>query len=545
MLTKKRSTVQIIWRLLSFLKPLVIAMVFAVLFGVLGHLSASFIPFLATKAVLGQNMWLWFILFLGVFRAVFRYLEQLLNHHIAFRILAEIRHHVFAKMSELAPAKMEAKNQGDLISMITSDIELIEVFYAHTISPILIFLIYLLIISMVMLRYSFWAFVMTLFAHFLIAYLIPKRSNRYSRDTGLLARNAQGDLSSNVLASIYGLFSISQFEMQKKQKNILKKDHDRLSKHQAELRMNYASNFMAVDLSIYFIALILLLFHRDYELNSLILMLVLYLNSFGPSIALANLGFDLQETLASAERIVDFLDEEAEIVESPAPIELDSFKTLTFKNVFFAYEDAMILKNINLEIKRGEIVGIKGKSGSGKSTLLKLMMRFWDPSEGDIEMNASSLTSLSLSSLRSLQSLMSQEALLFEDSIRYNISFNDPRFSDEDVMEAAKKAAIHDRIMQLENGYDTELDELGDSLSSGEKQRISLARMFLFNRDLWLLDEPTSNLDTYHEALILRSLVEHRKDQTIVLVSHRESSLAICDRVLEMKNGRLIETEKD
>lgn len=537
------SNLSVMLKLLKYLKPLLIPMIFAVLFGVLGHLSATMIPYLSLKTVLNKvssNIIL-LIVSLGVLRAILRYLEQLLNHHIAFKILAEIRHHVFDQLQKLSPSKIERKNKGDLITLITSDIELIEVFYAHTISPILIFIIYISIILFLIFQASRFSFVVALISHSLIVWFVPKLSNKRSKETGLRVRNHNGKLSGDVLSSIYGLFSISQFQMKDKKFKELSKENAELSQAQNELRINLAFNHMASDAIIYTSTVLMLVFNTNQGQSSLLLTLVLYLSSFGPSIALANLGFDLQETLASAKRIVMLLEEAPEVTEISDGHDLKAFESLVFDSVSFAYHDQRVLNNINFTLNKHEIVGIKGKSGHGKSTFLKLMMRFWDVSDGVIKINNHNIKDINTESLRSLQSYMSQDAILFEDSILYNIAFNDPRFSQEAVEEAAKKAAIHEFIMNLKDGYKTKLSELGDSLSAGEKQRISLARMFLFDHDIMLFDEPTSNLDSYNESLILKSIIENSKDKTIIIVSHRESTLRICDRILAMEVGHLKE----
>ena len=542
--TKKENSMTILLRLLTYLKPLRFAMAFAILFGTLGHLSATMIPYLTIKIAIEKSFTrrvFVLLALLGVLRAILRYLEQLLNHYIAFKILAEIRHHVFDQLQKLAPSKLEEKQQGDLIAMITSDIELIEVFYAHTISPVFIFVAYMSVILYLQYKVSFLTFLLTLLAHCFVVYMIPKFSNRKSKNTGEAVRMQTGELSASMLSSIFGIFSISQFQMKEQSHSLLARQAEQLSTQQFELRKNYAVNQSLVDGLIYSFALLLMVLTRGVPITARLLSLVLYLSSFGPSIALANLGFDLQETLASAKRIITLLDEKPQIKEVENPVSISSFESLHFNHVSFAYEQSQdkILKNIDFNLSRHEVVGIEGKSGSGKSTILKLIMRFWDVDEGFVHINNHDIKNLSLNDLRGLMSYMSQDAILFQDTIAYNISFNDPRFTQADIELAAKKAAIHDFIMSKEYGYQTKLSELGDSLSMGEKQRITLARMFLFDRDVMLFDEPSSNLDHYNESLILKSIVEHCQDKTVIIVSHRASTLRICDRIVRLEEGSL------
>ncbi|HEY4537110.1 MAG TPA: ABC transporter ATP-binding protein [Erysipelothrix sp.] len=540
----KKSNIKTMVALLTYLKPLKKVMVLAVIFGTLGHLSATMIPYLAIKAAIQKKVTIKivvFVLSLGILRAIFRYLEQLLNHHIAFKILAEIRHHVFNQLQRLAPSKLEEKNQGDLIAMITSDIELIEVFYAHTISPILIFVFYLIVILLLQSAISVAAVLITLLSHSFIVYFIPRFAHRHAQEKGDIIRRQSGLLSADMLSGIYGIFSLSQFSMKASYQKKLENESEKLTNQQFVLRKNQGFSLSLVDLSIFTFALLLIFKTKVLSIEASVLALVLYLSSFGPSIALANLGFDLQETLASARRITDLLAEEPLIKEQVDAVDIGDFQHLVFSKVSFSYNEDLILDDISFNLNNNEILGIKGRSGEGKSTILKLMMRFWDVKRGKILINGLDIKELSLSSLRSTISYMGQDPLLFEDTIAYNIGFNDPRYDQKAIEKAAKKAAIHELIISLEDGYQTKLATLGDSLSMGEKQRIALARMFLFDHDVLLFDEPTSNLDYYNESLILKSIRDHCKDKTVVIVSHRESTLRICDRILNLEHGQLKE----
>jgi len=266
------------------------------------------------------------------------------------------------------------------------------------------------------------------------------------------------------------------------------------------------------------------------------------MGSFGPVVALSSLSNNLNQTLASGERVLSLLEEAPLVEEIPGDAASGgdhAFAGAEAQNVTFAYEDETILDQYSLKLEPGKITGIHGASGSGKSTILKLLMRFWDVQTGRISVDGADVREIPTKHLRDMESYVTQETHLFHDSIANNIAIAKPGATREEIMEAAKKASIHDFIMTLPNGYDTEVGELGDTLSGGEKQRIGIARAFLHDASMILLDEPTSNLDSLNEGIILKSLKESTEEKTIVLVSHRVSTMNVANVVYEMENGRI------
>lgn len=546
---KKRSGISIMINLIGFIKPLLIPMVFAVILGVAGHFAAIGIPYLSARIVVAMIQEHSFTIFLvllvlcGLLRGVFRYGEQALNHFIAFKLLAHIRHQVFAKLRTLAPAKLETKDRGNLVAMITNDVELLEVFYAHTISPILIAVIVsIIVVSTIAVKGGVIALI-PLIALLLVGFVIPLIASRLGNHKGLEMRNDLGDLNSRVLDSIRGIEELEQYQNAQRTMDLLKQRTHDINDKQKKLSSYQGITRVIVDLIVIVSGVAILYFGRNLGLNTLLLIFTLQMSSFGPVIALSNLSGDLYHTLASGQRILDLLDEAPQVQEITEG-ETVSFEGASFEDVSFKYQEEPVLEHLSLMIPKHKIIAITGESGAGKSTLLKLLMRFWDVNEGNVLISDTKIETIKTSCLRNMESLMSQDTDIFKDSIRNNIALVKPNATDAAIVAASKQASIHDFIMSLPNGYDTMMDELGDNLSSGERQRIGLARVFLHDGDFILLDEPTSNLDSLNEAIILKSLVEHKKDKTILIVSHRKSTIQIADEVWKLENGTLTHIEK-
>ena len=550
---KQRSGYKVMLSLIKLVKPLTLYMILAILMGLIGHLCASFITILSGYAILdvldfniGINLSTIFIIILlcALFRGVFRYIEQSCNHYIAFKLLALLRDKVFVALRKLCPAKLEGSDKGNLIAVITSDIELLEVFYAHTISPIIIALLFSIIMIGFIESYHWLLGLIAFMAYSFIGLIIPMIISKLNGNDGLKFRTKSGNLSSFVLDSLRGLSEILQYN--NSQKRLLDMDEytDELIVEEEKMKINFGRN-TAITNSIILIFDFLMLFISSllYQKNIigfdgvLISTLTLF-SSFGPVIALANLGSTLQNTFAAGNRVLDILEEKPVVSEITGNKEIE-FLNAKAKNVTFSYDDEIILSNLSLKIPKNSITGIVGCSGSGKSTLLKLFMRFWDVKEGSIKISDEDVSKINTSNLRNMESFVSQETHLFHDSIKNNLLIAKLDASDEEIVEACKKAAIHDFILTLPKGYDTLVGELGDTLSSGQKQRIGLARAFLHDAPFMLLDEPTSNLDSLNEGIILKAINEEKEDRTIVLVSHRQSTMRIVDNVYCVEHGRI------
>ena len=550
---KQRSGYKVMLSLIKLVKPLTLYMILAILMGLIGHLCASFITILGGYAILdvlnfniGINLSTIFIIILlcALFRGVFRYIEQSCNHYIAFKLLALLRDKVFVALRKLCPAKLEGRDKGNLIAVITSDIELLEVFYAHTISPIVIALLFSIIMIGFIGSYHWLLGIIAFMAYLFIGLIIPLIISKLNGNDGLKFRTKSGNLSSFVLDSLRGLSEILQYN--NSQKRLLDMDEytDELIVEEEKMKINLGRN-TAITNSIILIFDFLMLFisallyqKNIIGFNGVLISTLALFSSFGPVIALANLGSTLQNTFAAGNRVLDILEEEPVVNEVTGNKEIE-FLNAEAKDVTFSYDDEIILSNLSFKIPKNSITGIVGCSGSGKSTLLKLFMRFWDVKDGSIKISDEDVSKINTSNLRNMESFVSQETHLFHDSIKNNLLIAKLDASDEEIVEACKKAAIHDFILTLPKGYDTPVGELGDTLSSGQKQRIGLARAFLHNAPFMLLDEPTSNLDSLNEGTILKAINEEKEDRTIVLVSHRQSTMRIVDNVYCVEHGRI------
>ena len=476
----------------------------------------------------------------ALLRGILRYAEQACNHYIAFKLLARIRDQVFGTLRKLCPAKLEVKDKGSLISLITSDIELLEVFYAHTISPICIAFVTSLVCIIIQIQFDWIYGIYSFLAYVLVGIVLPIYISKQSRHIGVEYRKEAANLNSYVLESMRGLKESMQYMDTDSRLLGLNERTSILATREKELKHFQAKTVSLTNLCVVLLSLGLCLIHvsMNSSMESTIVSSVLQISSFGPVIALANLGSTLSQTIGAGQRVISLLDE-TPMVEEVVNGNEAKFNKLDISNVDFAFDEEQILKNMNLSIRENEVIGIQGKSGSGKSTLLKLLMRFWNVSKGEILVDGIDIKSLNTSNLRKNEGYVTQETILFHDTIENNLRVAKQDATMEEVQEACKKANIHEYIQSLPNGYKTLVEELGSSLSGGERQRIGLARMFLHDAKLVLLDEPTSNLDSLNEGAILKSIYEERKDKTIVFVSHRESTLAHCDRVIHMESERV------
>ena len=572
--TKRRSAIQIMGSLIGLVKPLLHIMLAAIILGTLGYLCAIFLTILAGQVIVHglltgvagmivpvEKMWLVFtpvktiitvMIVIAVLRGILHYVEQYCNHFIAFKLLAIIRHKVFAALRKLCPAKLEGRDKGNLISIITTDIELLEVFYAHTISPIAIATLTSIIMVIFIGRYHWLAGLLALAAYLIVGVAIPMWNGKRGSQKGMEFRTNFGELNSFVLDSLRGLDETIQYGQGEKRKEQMSERSKNLAGMQESLSKMEGSqrsftNMVILLASFGMLELTIWLYNKGaMGFEGILTCTIAMMGSFGPVVALSSLSNNLNQTLASGERVLSLLEETPLVEEIPGNVETSGavnmeheFTGAEAENVTFAYGEEVILDNYSLKLQPGKITGIHGASGSGKSTLLKLLMRFWDVQNGSVSVDGTDVRKIPTKHLRDMESYVTQETHLFHDSIANNIAIAKPGASREEIMEAAKKASIHDFIMTLPKGYDTEVGELGDTLSGGEKQRIGIARAFLHECPLILLDEPTSNLDSLNEGIILKSLKESAEKKTVVLVSHRVSTMNVADVVYEMENGRI------
>lgn len=543
----KRNNLQIMTRLVGLVKPLTGYMLLAILMGLIGHLCASFITIMGGVAVL-QLLGLYSKMALGVIfasliifavvRGFLRYAEQSCNHFIAFKLLALLRDKVFTALRRLTPAKLEGKDKGNLISIITSDIELLEVFYAHTISPICIAALFTIVMVLFIGSYHWALGVLALVAYVTVGIVVPVITSKMSGANGMNFRTQSGELAGFVLDSLRGLPEILQYGQGEKRVQQMNTMTENLSVQEKRMKQMSNGNVAVTNLVILVFDIAMLFAATQLcEFDGVLIPTLALMSSFGPVVALAALGATLQNTFAAGNRVLDILDE-TPVVEEVSGKEEISFAGAQAKNITFAYGDETILNDLSVEIPQNEVVGIVGKSGSGKSTLLKLFMRFWQVQKGEVRISDHNIDDINTTNLRDMESFVTQETYLFDDTIRNNLRVAKWDASDDEIVAACKKASVHDFIQKLPQGYDTQVGELGDSLSGGERQRLGLARAFLHDAPFLLLDEPTSNLDSLNEAVILKSLHEECADKTVVLVSHRKSTMGIADRVYSVEHGR-------
>lgn len=546
------SNIQVVWKMLKLVKPLTLPMLAAIILGVLGFLCAIGIPVLSIMALLQiSGMYphlplsylLVILVSLAVLRGVLHYGEQAANHYIAFKLLAIIRDHVYTALRRLAPAKLDGKDKGNLISLITNDIELLEVFYAHTISPVVIAFLTSLILLAFFAHIHLAAMFVALLFYVLMAIAIPFYVQHHGRNIGQINRDEIGHMSSFLLESYRGLLTFLQYRAETLRTHQMMEKSDKIEHLQSQMKKIESHQIVASQILIsasamvMFIMMYILYSQGDVHVYDVVMAVVLMISSFGPVMALSNLANNLLSTLSSGRRVLSLLEEKECVQEVKGQLDTP-FADLHVQDMSFAYQKETIIQDLNVDFPRGEITGIVGKSGSGKSTLLKLLMRFYDPTRGRICIGDRDLKTINTSSMRHMFAYVTQETVLFHDSIENNLRIAKLDADIKDIQKACQKAGIHDFIMSLPQGYQTQMSELGSSLSGGERQRLGLARAFLSQAECILLDEPTSNLDVLNEAIILKALQEE-KERTILLVSHRESTMKIAQNVMKMDQGRV------
>ena len=545
------TTFQLVRRLLGQVGDLRSLMVLACCFGTLGHLAATFLPVFGVMALCAaaeRPVWGlsvgWAVAFMVVcalIRGAMRYCEQYMNHNLAFRLLALFRGQMFAALRRLAPAKLTGKGKGDLISMVTTDVELLEIFFAHTISPTVIALATTVVYALALLFLSPWFAVLLVVAHLLIGVAVPAWFARALHGVGARIRKQSASLDDDVLDDMRGLEQIIRFGQGRARLARIDRRSRALWGQRVELseRNGVFGGFDHVIIVLVTVcaALLAVLASRDDMAMAArnVTAMVLVVSSFGPTLALSALPASLTQTFASARRLFALMDEEP-AVEELGTLEPE-YNGMRMEQVTFAYgARTPVLRNMTLDVPVSGILGLQGPSGRGKSTLLKLLMRYWDPQQGAVTMSGDALPGVDARARRRLQTMMSQETYLFDGTIASNLRIADAQAGDDELREALRKASILPLVESLPQGIETPVGELGGRLSEGERQRIGLARMFLRHADLYLFDEPTSRLDALNEAYILQSINElvSERDAAVVLVSHRASTMKIADEVLHM-----------
>lgn len=544
-MNRNRSGFAVMAGLIGMIKPMLGIMFLAVLMGCIGNLMATFITVLGGYGLLtvtgyyGKMSLTLIITLMAVFavlRGVLRYAEQACNHFIAFKLLARIRHQVFTALRKLSPAKLDGSEKGNLISIITSDIELLEVFYAHTISPIAIAFITSVVMCIYLGSMSVVFAVIAFCFYLIVGVLIPLWNGRRGSAYGKNYRDAFGRLNTTVLDNLYGLEETIQYGRQAERMMAMSEQTDKLEQVNQTLKNQERTQRIVTDWVILVSGIVMAYAGSDLvnrgavEGYEAVIAVIAIMSSFGPTAALSALSNNLNQTLACGNRVLNLLGEEPVVcdVENGTGFQAGD---IDCENISFSYEDKPVLSDFSQVFEQKKIHGILGKSGCGKSTLLKLLMRFYETDGGTIRYGAENVNAINTDSLRKHIAYVTQETFLFHDTIENNIKVAKADATREEVIEAAKKASIHEFICSLPNDYETNVAELGSSLSGGERQRIGIARAFLHDCEVIFLDEPTSNIDSLNEGMILKSLQEEKEEKTILLVSHRKSTMGITDQM--------------
>ena len=540
---KEVKNTQVINWLLSFVKPLSLKMSGAVLLGIISNLSVIGITFLGLKemfAILSGDTTsvmktFWLLILCGVIRGVARYMEQYLNHDIAFSLLANVRSSIFKVLRKLGPAKLSGKNSGDMITAITTDVEALEVFFAHTISPVFIAIGTSLVLVSYLLTNHLYLGLILLLGHLFVGVFVPVISYKQHEKTGSVYQETFVSLNQQVIENVDSIRDINQFSLEEEKLASLHEAGKKLNQeYQKKLKQSskiqILSEFGVIGTTI---LMILVGTQLDLSVSQQVTTSIITLSSFGSVLALSGLGNALLSTFASGKRLFALVNEEPNVVfNSDKQQHKNEFNDLVIENLSFSYDEKQILDNLNINLEKGVTLGIGGESGKGKSTLLKLLMRYFDPNQGRILFDKTNLKDYSETELHSLESVMEQKTFIFADTIKNNLSLKNEKISQEDIEKAAEAASLSEWIESLPDKYETKIGGQNRGVSDGEKQRIGLARVFLHDAPLLLLDEPTSSLDYLNEQKILHTIKHISEGKTTIVVSHRESTLNIADKVM-------------
>lgn len=557
----RRSGIQIMANLILLLGSLAWVMVLAVFNGTLGFLAAMGVPLFGAAGIakaLGEQIPMSYGVLMasavgcGLLRGLLRYLEQYSNHYIAFRLLAVLRDKIFSALRVLCPAKLETRKKGSIIAMITSDIETLEVFYAHTISPVCIaVLVSVTVTVFVGTVSSWWLSLLAVLGYLTVGIFLPLWTSGRLQASGVRYRAEFVSFSAYFLDSIRGIREIVLHNGGEKRKAEVNRRSDVLLSETKQIKRDISMAAAATELAVSFFILavlaagIFLVLNHHLTVGKMVLGVSAVFGSFGPVLAISALPGNLTQTFASGDRVLNLLGEEPAVRPVENGSRLEEVNTLSVSHLSFSYDrKSPVLSDICMNVRKGEIVGIAGASGCGKSTLLKLLLRFWQKDQGEITYNGTEIEKIRTESLLEHVTMVSQTTYLFDETIEENLRIARPDATREEMENACRQAAIHDLIEKLPEGYETRVGTLGDRLSAGEKQRIGLARAFLRGSQVILLDEPTSNVDSINEGIILKALKEQKNRRAIILVSHRESTMAIADRMYRMEGGTLIEQNR-
>ncbi|WP_050616130.1 amino acid ABC transporter ATP-binding/permease protein [Bacillus testis] len=541
-------------RLLTLLRPLLPHMALTVLLGTLGYLSITGISVVGGMAVIqgaeaghygSMRFLLEIIIVSGIARAVFRLSEQYCTHYIAFRLLAIIRDRIFTVIRSLGPQQLKDFRKGEFMNIVTKDVEMLEVFYAHTVAPVCIGLlttvVYVSAFSFLHPLYGAAA----LASYVFISYLVPMAVYRYGREAAETYRSRYGQVSDFLMDSLKGIKELVVFGQKKKTIERIEQFSAQLNDTSKRLKEHEGLLKALTDCTLYVavfsnIAISLLLVNRQsISAAEALLSILLLFSSFGPSLALSHLSASLVHTFASAKRVLTLMD--LEIAEKPEGSEpIGAIDTIECAGLSFGYRGKELLyEDIHMKWERGRIIGIKGKNGTGKSTLISLMLREMPALSGEILFNGRPASVYSAESLREQFSTVDASTFVFSDTLRRNLTMFKQHYTDQEIMAACSKAGLTSFVESMPEGLDSYVQEYAANISSGQLQRIAMARLFLRNTPVYILDEPTSNLDSLNERYILQKIKENSNGKIVVIISHNDAVLKMADRVYQIQNRRV------
>lgn len=546
-----KDSLRLVARLINFMKKLLPVILLAVFFAVFGFLITVYIPAkiisLGFDAVNGEKLKiisLIILVVLAISRGLFRYGEHYFGHYVAFKVLADFRREIFSKLRRLAPSKLDSQDSGTLLKLIGEDVEALEVFFAHTLAPITTGTIVSIILIIYYLQYNLLLALIAIIVYFTLAVIIPNIFSNKLKPHLEVQQKYRKSYTSYFLESLRGMKDLLQLGVEKERfKNLSKESRIVNKKERNVAKLNFLQfsySFLTIGFGVLAFAFVdfILVNKNVISVKDAVITLVVFSSSFAPFLELSRLPLGLGRALQAAKQTFSLLDEN-EPVGNDGSKEIEKINEIKFENVDFSYpkRDKMIFENLNLHFEDEKIVGLVGESGSGKSTLMKMVMKWYMAKSGKISLNEEDILEIDSRKLQEKIAYIPQFPQIFSQTIRENLVLGNDKITDEEILEIAEKCRLKDVILSTENGLDTKINSEKIIFSSGEIQRLELMRALLKRADVYIFDEPTSNLDTLNESIILNLIKENCKGM-VFLISHRMSTVSFSDVVYKVENGK-------
>lgn len=546
-----KDSLRLVARLINFMKKLLPVILLAVFFAVFGFLITVYIPAkiisLGFDAVNGEKLKiisLIILVVLAISRGLFRYGEHYFGHYVAFKVLADFRREIFSKLRRLAPSKLDSQDSGALLKLIGEDVEALEVFFAHTLSPITTGTIVSIILIIYYLQYNILLALIAIIVYFTLAVIIPNVFSNKLKPHLEVQQKYRKSYTSYFLESLRGMKDLLQLGVEKERFKNLERESKIVNKKERNVAklnfLQFSYSFLTIGFGVLAFAFVdfILVNKNVISVKDAVITLVVFSSSFAPFLELSRLPLGLGRALQAAKQTFSLLDEN-EPVGNDGSKEIEKINEIKFENVDFSYpkRDKMIFENLNLLFEDEKIVGLVGESGSGKSTLMKMVMKWYIAKSGKISLNEEDILGIDSRKLQEKIAYIPQFPQIFSQTIRENLVLGNDEITDEEIFEIAEKCRLKDVILSTENGLDTKINSEKIIFSSGEMQRLELMRALLKRADVYIFDEPTSNLDTLNESIILNLIKENCKGM-VFLISHRMSTVSFSDVVYRVENGK-------